>query len=158
MILNFVSRGHWRHIAEERRFLSCFAHLAGLCSVGGFSCARLLQCPAVSSTQEPAAYPFRQFCNGVLLLRHFPLNSFPQYPKGQISSKFCQCGTAVISLLFYNPEPCPSQQGLDYSPSVGSLFLGHLLSPGVVATPYTCYFFRILLTNQFLFISITCCS
>lgn len=73
-----------------------------------WSCGLLPQCPAVSNTQSQQlslAYPDRQFYDEIFLLRHFPMNSFPQYLKGEISSKFCQCGTAIISLYLFCISP-----------------------------------------------------
>lgn len=106
-----------------------------VCSLGRLlQCSWCLQhqCPAGPRSQlHPLAYPYRQLYDVIFLLRHFTMNSLPQYPKGEISSKFCQCGTATISvflLYLFCISGC-IQHGLDFSPPVGSLFPGHLLSP-----------------------------
>lgn len=134
MMWSFVSGGHWRHVAEGRSFPSWFAGLP--------------QCPALSSTQSQQfslAYPYGQFYNEIFLLRHFPMNSFPQYLRGEISSKFCQCGTTAISLYLFCMSSVDPNRVLSGAVWMAALLLG---ASSTGSWAYTWYFFRIL-TRQF---------
>lgn len=73
--------------------------------------ARLLQCTATSSSFPKHPPPWR-FCTSVPLVKHVLVNSFPQHPRGQISSKFHQCNFSAIQgakVMLY-------QQGVVLSP------------------------------------------
>lgn len=105
---------------------------SGSCHLCSFSKAWLLQC---SGQQYSAASP----------VRHTPPNSFSWYPRGQISIKFSLHGTAVTSLPFRKPRPCPLQQGQDLS--LGEEYssweaLSRVL--GVLVAPEVCLFYTFL--------------
>lgn len=107
-----------------------------VCSLGSFiqygwrmAGTRLLQCPAVSSPQEPAASPasssyiIESFCWDTSSWTTFPSTLEGRFPENSFTV------TEAISLLFHKPEPYPIQPGVNFSPAVGNFFLGHLFQP-----------------------------